>query len=59
MQNSFNNPAPAVLTAAVLCWLGYSSVPWPGWTEFCVQLPVLLEDCPSILLSLPRSTYAM
>src|SRR6218665_3834721 len=33
---------PAVLTVAVLCWLGFLLVPWLGWTEFCVRLPVLL-----------------
>ena len=37
--------ASAVLTAAVLCWL--------GWTEFSVRLPVLLGGCPSFLPSLP------
>src|SRR6218665_2450100 len=28
-------------------------VPWLGWTEFCVRLPVLLGGCPSFLPSLP------
>src|SRR6218665_2521630 len=31
---------------AVMCdrasWLGFLLVPWLGWTEFCVRLPVLL-----------------
>src|SRR6218665_28715 len=45
--------AHAVLTAAVLCWLGFLLIPWLGWTEFCVQLPVLLGGCPSFLPSLP------
>src|SRR6218665_1644363 len=44
---------PAVLTAAVLCWLGFLLVPWLGWTEFCVWLPVLLGGCPSFLPLLP------
>src|SRR6218665_3461719 len=33
-------------------WLGFLLVPWLGWTEFCVRLPVLLGGCPSFLPSL-------
>src|SRR6218665_2076019 len=42
-----------ILTAAVLCWLGFLLVPGLGWTEFCVRLPVLLGGCPSFHPSLP------
>ena len=43
------------LTSAVLCWLGFLLVGLPslGWTEFCVQLSVLLGGCPCFLPSLP------
>src|SRR6218665_38619 len=41
------------MTTAVHCWLGFLLVPWLGWTEFCVRLPVLLGDCPGFLPSLP------
>src|SRR6218665_3697059 len=44
---------PAVVTPAVPCWLGFLLVPWLGWTEFCVRLPVLSGGCPSFLPSLP------
>jgi len=33
-------------------WTQYV-VPWPGWTESCVRLSVLLRHCPSFLPSLP------
>src|SRR6218665_1311807 len=32
---------------------GLPPVPWLGWTEFCVRLPVLLWGGPSFLPSLP------
>src|SRR6218665_1237748 len=35
------------------CTFYFLLVPWLGWTEFCVRLPVLLGGCPSFLPSLP------
>src|SRR6218665_3169295 len=40
------------ITAISIAPLGVL-VPWLGWTEFCVRLPVLLGGCPSFLPSLP------
>ena len=36
--------------------VGYLGPVLRSETEFCVQMPALLEDCPSFLLSLPKCT---
>src|SRR6218665_457259 len=43
----------AFVTSRIDCWLGHLLVPWLGWTEFCVRLPIFLGGCPSFLPSLP------
>src|SRR6218665_364608 len=40
----------AILTAAVLCWLGFPLIPWPGWMEFCcIWMPVSCREAAQVL----------